>query len=63
MRTPIKIIVKNSLKTKIERANEEVGYGPNNPEPVQMKEPLATSYPHDALEAVSEYIEGGSQKS
>lgn len=40
------------------RANEEVGYGPNNPEPIQFHQTEAATLKSDALHAAEEYISG-----
>ena len=42
------------------RANEEIGYGPNNPEPLQFHHTEATAPKNDALHAAEEYIAGKS---
>ena len=42
------------------RANEEIGYGPNNPEPLQFHQTEATAQKSDALHAAEEYIAGKS---
>jgi hypothetical protein len=49
--------MKDSSEAKAQKANAEVGYGPNNPEPIQIKvSSEKKDSNHDALEAVSEYI-------
>ena len=49
--------MKDSIEAKAEKANAEIGYGPNNPEPIQIKEASEKKdSAHDALEAISEYI-------
>lgn len=49
--------MEDSIEDKAKKANAEVGYGPSNPEPIQFKESSEKKdSDHDALEAVSEYI-------
>jgi hypothetical protein len=49
--------MKDSIESKAEKVNVKVGYGPNNPEPIQIKESSEKKDSnHDALEAISEYI-------
>ncbi|MDU2066427.1 MAG: hypothetical protein E6713_16545 [Sporomusaceae bacterium] len=44
-----------TVEQQAAKANAAVGYGPNNPEPIQFKEDQKKP-PKDSLEAVSEYI-------
>ncbi len=49
--------MKDSIKSKAEKANAEIGYGPNNPEPIQVKEAAEKIIlDDDTLHAASEYI-------
>ncbi len=47
--------MKDSIKAKAEKTNAEVGYGPNNPEPIQLKKAKNDSA-NDALQAIGEHI-------
>ena len=49
--------MKDSIKTKAEKANVKVGYDTNKPEPTQMKDSSEKKdSDNDALEAISGYI-------
>ena len=52
--------MKDSIKAKIKRKNLAVGYGPNNPEPAQLKEIDENHDPAaDSLKTISDYINKG----
>lgn len=51
--------MEDSVKDPVEKANAEIGYGPNNPEPIQVKESNEKiNLEDDALHSASEYING-----
>lgn len=45
------------MKKSAKKANAEVGYGPNNPEPIAFKESKLPKE-KDALHSAAEYING-----
>jgi hypothetical protein len=46
------------VKKPARKANAEVGYGPNNPEPIALKESEFPKEKDDALHVALEYING-----
>ncbi|WP_425059911.1 hypothetical protein SCACP_05410 [Sporomusa carbonis] len=49
--------MENSIEKQEQQANASIGYGPNNPEPLSLRDSKLPK-DKDALHSAAEYIEG-----